>query len=327
LSSSNPILVSIIIPVKNGAHWLRQTLQSLQDQELNGAIEIIVIDSGSTDRTLEIVRTFPVRLIQIEPAEFNHGLTRNLGVSAALGEYVVMTVQDARPADPFWLQKMVDSFDVPEVAGVCGAQVVPHEPGNNPVEWFRPVSTPKVRSFQFRDPTQFESLTPDEKRRACAWDNVTAMYRREVLQILPFRQTNFAEDALWARDALHNGYKIVYNPAARVYHYHFEDKDFAFRRSLTVFYHMYRYFGVLPTASLLTLKRKLSIARILMKEKSITLEKKYFWYKYNINLNKAICKSAKIFQKALQQGEAELDRLHNEYCKRPPMAKSFVVQN
>src|ERR1700722_2461941 len=140
--TSNDILISVIIPVKNGDYWLEGVLEGLVTQTLFDRCELIVIDSGSTDKTLEMVRRFPVRLVQIPPEQFNHGSTRNLGVNLAKGEYVVMTVQDAKAADEGWLQKLLDGFDAPDVAGVCGQQIVPHDPDKNPVEWFRPVAPP-----------------------------------------------------------------------------------------------------------------------------------------------------------------------------------------
>ena len=110
MSNSSDILVSIVIPVKNGDYWLEHTLTALLNQELDKPFEVIVIDSGSTDSSLDIIRKHPVHLIQIQPETFNHGTTRNIGVQAAKGEYVVMTVQDARPVDNQWLKHLLAGF-------------------------------------------------------------------------------------------------------------------------------------------------------------------------------------------------------------------------
>ncbi len=90
-------LISVIIPVKNGDVWLRKLIPAILNQSLASKTEIILIDSGSTDQTKSVVRRYPVRMICIEPEEFNHGTTRNLGVKESKGKYVVMTVQDAKP--------------------------------------------------------------------------------------------------------------------------------------------------------------------------------------------------------------------------------------
>jgi rhamnosyltransferase len=73
VSNDRKIWVSIVIPVKNGDYWLEQTLTALLSQELDKPFEIIVIDSGSTDASLDIIKRHPVQLIQIDPKSFNHG--------------------------------------------------------------------------------------------------------------------------------------------------------------------------------------------------------------------------------------------------------------
>jgi rhamnosyltransferase len=317
---SNDILISVILPVKNGDYWLEGVLDGLVKQTLFDRSEVIVIDSGSTDRTLEIVRRFPVRLVQIAPGEFNHGSTRNAGVRLARGEYVVMTVQDAKAADESWLQKLLDGFDTPDVAGVCGQQIVPHDPDKNPAEWFRPVSPPTVTKYRFPAAADFDRLSPEEKRRVCGWDNVNAMYRKDLLLRVPFRAVSFAEDALWAKDALLSGYSIVYNTAARVLHYHFETPDFAFRRYFTVSYHFYRIFGLRPSPAGGGLLPMLRCARLLLKAEDIPLKDKYKWFLYNYRWSKAINRSVKIFNRALSAGAKELDSVHADICGIPPQA-------
>ena len=194
-------------------------------------------------------RNIRLTVVSIKPEDFNHGLTRNKGVSLAKGRFVVMTVQDAKPTNPFWLQHLLDGFLDDTVAGVCGQQVVPHHPDKNPVEWYRPISKPELRKYHFPNAEDFRKLTPHQQLAICKWDDVNAMYRRDILDILPFRKTDFAEDALWARDALIGGYAIVYNPISQVEHYHQEDYQFAFKRNFIIRYHFYKYFGVLPGKS------------------------------------------------------------------------------
>src|SRR6266508_3231855 len=87
--------VSVIILTRNGMPLVECCLHSVLDQETSWPFEVIVIDSGSTDGTLELVKSLPVELIRIKPEEFNHGRTRNLGASQAKGEFVIFLVQDA----------------------------------------------------------------------------------------------------------------------------------------------------------------------------------------------------------------------------------------
>ncbi|MDQ3231704.1 MAG: glycosyltransferase family 2 protein, partial [Pseudobdellovibrionaceae bacterium] len=84
------LLVSIVIPVKNGYRYLREVLEAVGGQETDFAFEIVVVDSGSTDGSLEVLKKHNVQLIEINSHEFNHGSTRNLAISKTRGQFVVM---------------------------------------------------------------------------------------------------------------------------------------------------------------------------------------------------------------------------------------------
>ncbi|MBC5991611.1 glycosyltransferase family 2 protein [Pontibacter cellulosilyticus] len=325
MKSSDKPLISVIVPVKNGDAWLDKLLQSILNQTLANRTEIIVIDSGSTDDTLSILANYSVRLISISPENFNHGTTRNMGVEYAKGEFVVMTVQDAKPTDNKWLEHLLNGFDDTSVAGVCGQQVVPHDLRTNPVEWFRPISPPGKRKVYFKSEQEFLSLSPNERKSLCGWDNVNAMYKKEILLKHPFREVSFAEDALWAHDILKLGYSIVYNTNARVYHYHYETPDYTFRRSFTELYHRYKIFGTrpeLPKNGLLTTLRHV---KILLKEQNISWLEKYNWLIFNYNNRKASEASVFIFNQALSRGDEELEKQHDFYCKSVPQANKPIT--
>lgn len=317
-------LISIVIPVKNGAPWLEKLFQAILRQTMADRTEIIVVDSGSKDETLAIVGQYPVRLLSIDPASFDHGLTRQLGAEAAQGEYIVMTVQDALPADDHWLEKLVGGFENEKVAGVCGQQVVPHDPAMNPIQWFRPISAADRFIYSFPNPSSFLSLPPDTRRSVCGWDDVNAMYRRDVLRKVPFRKTTFGEDAQWAQDALLQGYTIVYNYEARVYHYHHEDPAFCFKRTFTELYYSYRLFGAKP-AEKPWLRPMLSAVKILIKERSIGFSKKFHWLRYNYGLNSAYRRAVREFNSSLANGESFLDSRHSQLCGIAPQAPKPIA--
>lgn len=323
MSNSRKVLVSIVIPVKNGDYWLTDTLKGLFDQKITGELEIIIIDSGSTDRSLDIIKQFPVRFLQIDPATFNHGLTRNLGVKEANGEFVVMTVQDARPADEYWLQRLLSGFDEEGVAGVCGQQVVPWEKDKNPVAWFRPHSEPQLVKYRFT-PAEFDQLPPAEKRTVCGWDNVTAIYRKNILEKIPFQEVMFAEDCLWAREAILKGYSIAYNPGARVYHYHFEEPAHIIKRSFAEYYHLYRFLGFLPSHIDNGLLRKLKDIKLLVREKKVSWPDKWKWFRYNLAIRKKINETIDIFNKSLAEGEEALLQKFQILCDQVPQARKPV---
>lgn len=312
----NP-LISIVIPVKNGAKTLNACLKGIVSQTIFHQCEIIIVDSGSEDESLLIAAQYPLRIEEIPSNMFNHGLTRNYAVGLCKGAFIVMTVQDAIAADNMWLQKLLDCFTDSNIAGVCGQQVVPHEKDKNPVQWFRPVSISKIIKYHFPNIEDFNSLAAIEKRKICGWDDVTAMYRKDVLDKIPFQKVSFAEDMLWAKDALTNGYSIVYNKLARVYHYHNDTPDFTYKRTLTELYFEYKIFGLLPQVQLYSIKRLASNIKLLLKA-NISLSKMFYWIKYNYEVKKNSNKAILDFQKALNQGEDYLDVFHEKICGIPP---------
>jgi rhamnosyltransferase len=285
------IFISIIIPTKNAGFWLHKTLTAIVSQTLFLKSEIIIIDSGSTDNTYEILKQFPVKLLQIKPEEFNHGETRNIAVKEARGKYVVMTVQDATAENDQWLQHLLDGFINEKVAGVCGQQIVPHDINMNPVKWFRPQNEPVITEYYFPSPQLFDSLSASQKKNACGWDNVTAMYRKDILLQIPFKKVMFGEDIEWAKDVLLKGYSLVYNYSARVNHYHFETPAFTYKRVYTESFYKYTLFGIKPYTSN-HWKDYLRDVKLIVIEKKISMIDKIKWIVHNIELrnkeNKAV---------------------------------------
>lgn len=293
---------------------------------INGILEqsvevskILVIDSGSTDGSIEYLRTISkVQLQQVAPESFNHGETRNLGWQLCNEDFLLYTVQDAKPADDDWIKKMLEGFDDKTVAGVCGQQVVSHERDKNPVDWFMPSSADSTVKYQFDRPQDFSQLSPFQKKNVCSWDDVNAMYRRDVLSKIPFQKVSFGEDMLWAKDALMAGYAIVYNNAAKVYHYHYEDYNFTFKRYLTTSYFRYRNFGFLPVLPPDGWVSRLRLFKQIFIRNDFNLGEKVKWWKYNITQRRAFRKAASVFFHALHEGEEKLDAAHQEYCSVLP---------
>jgi rhamnosyltransferase len=310
--------ISVVIPVKNEALKIDACIQGILSQTIP-VKEIIIIDSGSTDGTVEILKKYPiVQVIEIPGASFNHGLTRNLGVERATGEYVLLTVGDARSYNNNWIEELMKGFESEEVVAVCGQQVVPHEKDKNPVNWFRPQSPPTFNKYQFTKEA-FEGLSPAEKRNVCGWDDVTAMYKRTTLLAIPFQKTSYSEDAIWAKQALLSGYAIAYNTAARVFHYHLEDETFTFKRSFTSMYFRYKQFGFIPVKPRTTLYNKIRILKILTQSLGGDLKAIVGWHKYNVANSKAMLKAYDIFMDCLGKGETFLDTRHAELCGKPPI--------
>jgi len=182
-----------------------------------------VIDSGSTDGTAELARRYGASVHRIRRSEFNHGGTRNLGISLSRGQYVALTVQDAVPLDERWLATMVENLDGDELtAGVYGRQI-PH-PETSPLtrtlvnSW---ATAERERREQFAgDPGLYNTLPPAQRRSLATFDNVSSCVRRSVWNEIPFERTTFGEDLRWGKRVVEAGYKIVYEPRSAVFHSH-----------------------------------------------------------------------------------------------------------
>ncbi len=116
---------SIIIRTRNEERHVGEVLARVRAQR-RVAFEIIVVDSGSTDRTLDLVRKFPdVRLIEIPAATFTYGRALNVGMREARGPILVSLSAHAIPFDKDWLANLLKPFDDPDVCAVVG-KPLPH---------------------------------------------------------------------------------------------------------------------------------------------------------------------------------------------------------
>jgi glycosyltransferase involved in cell wall biosynthesis len=240
--------ISVVVPVKNGMDTLNDFIEGIKKQTLFEQTEILAIDSASNDGSVEFLSQFNfVKVVSIDPKTFNHGATRNLGVSRTHGEFILMTVQDAIWSDEYSLERMLAHFNDAEVMGVCGFQIVPHHEDKNPHEWFRPQSDVEAKSIQFKDKASFLALSPKKQRQFCGWDDVVAMYRKQALIDIPFQPLMFGEDMFWAKTALEKGFKLVYDYSIRVQHYHHQFPDYTYKRVLISKFFIFKCFNYLDT--------------------------------------------------------------------------------
>lgn len=228
------IETSIIIPTKNGEVWLERCLAAVRSQHGVGSVEVLLVDSGSTDKTLEIAKSHAVRIETIRPEEFHHARTRNFGASLATGKYLVFLSQDAIPSSSTWLAAMLRNFEDADVGAVYGRQV------------------PAAGSTNERHDalgTMYggERCVKDASSRARLgykyyhFSDANAALRRDVWESTRFpEELKVFEDLGIAKKILDAGWKIVYEPAAGVIHSHnhttvqlfqrYFDIGFTFRR-------------------------------------------------------------------------------------------------
>ncbi len=211
--------VSIVIRAKNEGRYLGETLFAIEGQ-LFRDFEVVLVDSGSTDRTVEIAREFGAKIVTIDPKEFTYGRALNLGVSKSQGQFLVSLSAHATPESDEWLGSLISGFRYATVAGVYGR----HIPRRGNVSFFELVGM------------HLSGVTSQEPRiqsGSARFSNTNGAFRRKLWETSPFDETlPGAEDIEWARRMQRLGYSILYDPRAAVYHSHGESLPRLLRRQL-----------------------------------------------------------------------------------------------
>jgi glycosyltransferase involved in cell wall biosynthesis len=245
-------LASIVVPTRNGADTLPALFDSVSRQRASFPYEVIAVDSGSTDGSLDLLRRRADRLVEIAAGSFDHGLTRNLGIELARGELVVLLVQDAVPADDRWLAELTAPLlSQADVAGVFARQR-PRPDASAITRYYQDrwvAAADEGRVVAIGDPAEFAVLQPMDRFLKCAFDNVCSCIRRSVWQRHPFRSTPIAEDLEWARAVLLAGHRLAYAPRAVVVHSHDRPARYEFARTYLLHRRLYELFELrtIPT--------------------------------------------------------------------------------
>jgi len=198
--------VTVFIPVLNGRRYLEEVLDSVAAQGLDGGPDILIIDSGSTDGSVDIVRDRKIRLVQIPNPEFQHGRTRNLAMSLTETPFVAFLTQDATPAHDRWLAELLAPFGDPAVGATYGSQIPrPHADAR----------TARIITDVYAAPSL---LVRHPSERFPVFSDVNSCLRRTAWESVPFRDVRYAEDYYLARDLLAKGRRLAFNLDASVIH-------------------------------------------------------------------------------------------------------------
>jgi glycosyltransferase involved in cell wall biosynthesis/ABC-type transporter Mla subunit MlaD len=123
VSKPIPAKVSVIIPTRDAGDEFDYTLRRITQQEGVGEIELVVIDSGSKDKTVDLSGSYTQKVFQIPHEEFHHARTRNFGAEKATGDFLVFTVQDAVPVGNNWLYKLIRPIHEGRASAVSARQI------------------------------------------------------------------------------------------------------------------------------------------------------------------------------------------------------------
>lgn len=221
--SAPPTTVGIVIRTLNESALIGRCLETLRAQDGSFDLDVVVVDSGSTDDTIAIARAHGGRIVELAPHEFDYSRALNLGIERVRGELVVSLSAHAIPVDARWLDSMATPFADPRVAGVACRQVPwPDAPWQE---------VHRLRHQFGEKPCVYTRDEPGE--RPILFSNAASVIRRSVWRDHPFTLPA-VEDLEWAQRVVAEGWTILYEARAAVYHSHDEGPRATARRIIDI---------------------------------------------------------------------------------------------
>lgn len=241
-------IASVVIPTYQGGALLQEVIAKIQGQSLEYPFEIIIIDSGSTDGSIEMLSDSPnTSIYRIKKDDFQHGRTRNLGVSLSSSPYVAFLTQDSVPADDQWLSKLITPFynDKDVVAAFGRHKAHPKHP-NYLDEWL----TAHFRNFKDKplyrksdDLKAYYRNSPHHRQKLHYYSDNNSCLRKSYWLEFPYPDISYGEDQLWADWVIQSGAAKAYAHDAVVYHSHDYTECEEYERAKTEAYFFLKYFG------------------------------------------------------------------------------------
>lgn len=197
---------SIIIRAYNESQHIGRLLEGTKQQTIKD-VEVILVDSGSTDSTVAVAESFGAKIVHIPPAEFTFGRSLNFGIKSASHELIVIASAHVYPVYPDWLEKLLEPFQDKQVALAYGKQ--------------RGYQGSKYSEHQIFHQWYPETGSHDQVTAFC--NNANAATRKSLWAEHPYDETlTGLEDLAWAKWAKGKGYKIAYIADAEIVHIHNE---------------------------------------------------------------------------------------------------------
>lgn len=216
--------IALIIPTFNASNHLCTCLSAIQASSIHP--KILIIDSSSTDDTVQLAREIGVEVVSIPKEQFNHGATRQLAVNHfPNADKLIYLTQDAILTFPDSIKNILLPFDDEKVGAVCGRQF-PH-PDASPI-------ASHARIFNYPEQSSVKTIEDIDRLgiKAAFLSNSFAAYRRAaLLDVGGFpSKVIFGEDTYVAAKMLNAGWKIAYSSSAGCYHSHNYSMIEEFRR-------------------------------------------------------------------------------------------------
>jgi glycosyltransferase involved in cell wall biosynthesis/ubiquinone/menaquinone biosynthesis C-methylase UbiE len=240
------VTVSVVIPTKNGGEDFRRVLATIANQKGFRRVETIVVDSGSTDRTVELAEQFGSKIIKILPEEFSHSYARNLGASYASGEYLLFTVQDALPPSDSWLYELLSVIKSNDVVAVSCAEF----PWESADLFYRAISWNHYRFLEVDREDRIMRYAGSEDhltlRKNGQLSDLACLISKDVFTKYKYK-TDYGEDLDLGLRLIKDGYEIAFLGSTRIIHSHNRPAYYYLKRGYVENVFLPRIFSDYPT--------------------------------------------------------------------------------
>jgi rhamnosyltransferase len=207
---------SVVIRCYNEERHIGRLLHGVTQQTVKD-VEIIIVDSGSTDATVSVASRFPTKVISINPNQFSFGRSLNFGCRASKSDFIVAASAHVYPVHTDWLEKLLHPFKDSNLGLVYGKQI-----GDKLTKY----SEHQILSTWFPDNSNYNQSHP-----FC--NNANAAIRKSLWLEIPYDESlTGLEDLDWANRIMQAGYKVAYEAEAEVVHVHDENPSQTYNRYL-----------------------------------------------------------------------------------------------
>ena len=203
------MIISVVIRAFNEDHHIGRLLVGIARQAFSKEteVEVVLVDSGSTDSTVAIASSMGAKVVHIKKEEFSFGRALNVGCKQAKGDILVFASAHVYPVYTDWLESMIRPFTDEKIALVYGKQE-----GND-----------KTRFSEHQVFAQWFTTTSNLDQNSPFCNNANCAIRRDLWLNQPYDETlTGLEDLDWAEKIMKRGYKISYCAEAPIVHVHEE---------------------------------------------------------------------------------------------------------
>ena len=211
---TTPLQCSIVIRAFNEGKYISRLLEGIRQQTLHG-VQVILVDSGSSDDTLKIATGFGAEIVTIAPEEFTFGRALNRGIQAARADIIVIVSAHCHPVFPDWLEQLLKPFQDEHVALSYGKQRGGETNPYSEKQFFRKYFPETSQPYQGQPYSH----------------NANTAIRKKLWQMQPFNEhLTGLEDLSWSSWAMSQDYAIAYTAEAEVIHVHDERPRQVYKR-------------------------------------------------------------------------------------------------